>query len=94
METINKVDKVDKNKTVTLTLPVNPPKGLLVSMAMRMDHSFGLEQQEMIGFKVGLSKNEKIQLLKDMRRVYEEIIGTGFYKGNSEEKYASMFLED
>lgn len=53
-----------------------PPEGLLVSMAMRQRHDFGL-----------LSEEEQRFLLAGMRKAYEEISGEGFYSAEREGEY-------
>jgi hypothetical protein len=54
--------------------------GLLVSMAMRYRHDFGL-----------LSDNQKRSVLSQMRQIYEEVAGIGFYSPERESHYAAMY---
>ena len=70
-------------------LPEEPPIGLLESMATCLDHSFGLWEsyseypEDHIMHK---SKRERDNMLNDMRKLYDEVIGQGYYKwGNQKE---------
>lgn len=55
-------------------------KGLLVSMAMRANHGFGL-----------LGDREKEYYIGEARRAWEEISGAGFYRPEREAEYAAMW---
>lgn len=55
-----------------------PPAGLLVSMAMRLNHGFGGDD----------ARSQQVQLT-DMRRCWEEVTGRGFYKSELEATYLS-----
>lgn len=62
-------------------LPKEPPRELLVSMAMRLRHDFGMDRIEMFpGHYMGLSPEERREILVDMERLYEEVAGHGFYR--------------
>ena len=52
-----------------VVVEVNPPEGLLRSMAMRLRHDFGL-----------LPEDQQKVILGDMRKLHEEVVGKGFYK--------------
>jgi len=52
-----------------VTIPIVPPEALIDSMCLRFDHSFGL-----------MDENQKQVLRSDMRKVYEEITGVGFFQ--------------
>lgn len=52
-----------------VTIPIEPTDALLASMAMRLDHSFGLMDEE-----------SRKSLMSSMRQLHEEVVGTGFYK--------------
>lgn len=56
-----------------------PDPALLVSMAMRVDHGFGL-----------LEERAREVALDDMRKVHEEVVGTGYYRADVRERYAPM----
>jgi hypothetical protein len=60
-------------------LPREPTDGLLVSMALRLNHGFVLDSEQ----------SRKIQV-SSMRQVYEEISGEGFYKVEREQDYKAM----
>lgn len=53
----------------TVTVPLEPSDKLLSSMATRMRHDFGL-----------LDEATQRVILSDMRKVYEEVVGTDFYR--------------
>lgn len=62
-------------------LPAKPPRELLVSMAMRLDHAFGVDRHEAFpGCWVGYTPEERAIKLLDMERLYEEVAGLGFYR--------------
>lgn len=62
-----------------LTSPEEPDQALLVSMAVCLDHGFGmatLERQE--------------SRLRDMRKLWDEVMGRGYYSPENRERYAAM----
>ena len=59
-----------------IQVPKDPPEALLVSMAYRYRHDFGLESD---GF-TGVTPGERTMILLTMRQLYEEATGQGFYK--------------
>jgi len=59
--------------------PREPSDGLLVSMAMRNDHGFGL-----------LSESAKASALIPMRQIHEEVVGIGFYRHDRDPKYKAI----
>lgn len=73
-------------------IPVDPPDGLLKSMALRYNHAFGLSNgmsdEEIletrkifpISGKQYLTSTEKSAILSTMRQLHEEVVGKGFYK--------------
>lgn len=71
------------------TLPKEPSLGLLMSMAIRTDHGLGVpgcyDQ-----FEAGSHRRRLDVALADMKKVYEEIIGQGFYKPERESEYAAL----
>lgn len=73
-------------------VPVKPPIGLLVSIAMRLDHSFGMNMPTLTkdGF-VNETDEEWYQrqrvLITDAGRAYDEIVGEGFYAPDKEQWY-------
>lgn len=56
-----------------------PERELLVSMAVRLDHGFGLRDEEW-----------QAATLRDMRKVWEEVMGRGFYSPERKAFYSSM----
>lgn len=66
----NAFDAFDMVGNTNLVLvEINPPDGLLRSMAMRLRHDFGL-----------LPEDHQKVILDDMRKLHEEVVGKGFYK--------------
>jgi hypothetical protein len=62
-----------------MALPKEPPMELLVSMAMRVNHGFGLDD----------ARSQEVQI-SDMRKVYEEVSGHGFYSEEVKGRYSAM----
>lgn len=65
--------------TSHVMVPVEPHLGVLVSMAVCLDHGFGLlppEQQE--------------STLHDMRKLYDEVVGKGYYSHERDGFYQSF----
>lgn len=60
-----------------------PDVALLISMAMRHDHGFGL-----------LSKETQRRRLVDMARLWEEVAGKGFYHPDRASYYMSQLAKD
>lgn len=70
-----------QNLLAPTLLPEKPPHELLVSMAMRLDHSFGLDRHEVLpGYHQGYTPEQRAAVLVDMARLYEEVSGRGFYR--------------
>lgn len=63
----------------TETHHVEPDQALLVSMAMRYNHSFGL-----------MDEHQQGNVLILMRQLWEEVVGAGFYKPEKRDMYNSM----
>ena len=72
-----------------VTIPTTPPDGLLMSMALRTDHALGCPGYY-DQFEEGLHAKKLRAALDDMRRVYEEIVGGGFYSADQEAYYQAM----
>jgi predicted nucleic acid-binding protein len=66
----------------TITIPVEPDRALLASMAMRYRHDFGL-----------LDKRAQESLISTMRQIHEEVVGKGFYSPQQRERYMRMLGE-
>lgn len=61
-------------------LPKDPPPGLLNSMAMRLRHDFGIDADDNSPMSSGFTEQEREVILNDMRKLYEEVSGHGFFK--------------
>ena len=57
-----------------------PPPGLLMSMAIRWDHALGLDGYYDQFGKPGDHKLKLESTLRDMRRLWEEVTGRGFFQ--------------
>ncbi|WP_414539954.1 hypothetical protein [Stenotrophomonas forensis] len=62
-----------------LTPPEEPDHALLVSMAMCLDQGFGLLRPE----------QQKSQL-REMRKLWDEVMGRGYYSPDNRERYVAM----
>ena len=78
-------------------VPVEPSPGLLASMAMRNDHSFGMPRQTLPGemniFTFGYTQEMREVAMRDMAKLYEEVVGTGFYSPEREDRYVKVAKE-
>lgn len=75
-----------------INIPVTPPLGLLESMAMRLNHAYGISKgltdEQIEGLRNSnpiychtlLTSREREALLTEMRQIHEEVVGKGFYK--------------
>ncbi|MBO1748943.1 hypothetical protein [Stenotrophomonas indicatrix] len=64
---------------LALTPPEEPDQALLVSMAMLVYHGFGL-----------LTPEQKQFQLREMRKLWDEVMGRGYYSPDNRERYAAM----
>ncbi|WP_445978284.1 hypothetical protein ACUVWM_18685 [Stenotrophomonas muris] len=62
-----------------LTPPNEPDQALLVSMAMLVYHGFGL-----------LTPEQKQSQLREMRKLWDEVMGRGFYSPDNRERYVAI----
>jgi hypothetical protein len=74
-------------------VPVKPSPGLLVSMATRYAHDFGLDadadEANPSSFQMGYTSDQRAGLLCIMGQLHQEVVGTGFYSEDREESYAT-----
>lgn len=61
-------------------LPKDPPPGLLWSMALRLRHDFGIDADDTSPMACGFTPEEREAMLRDMRRLYDEVAGSGFFQ--------------
>ena len=66
-----------------VSVPVEPDRALLASMAMRYRHDFGL-----------LDKQTQESIMTTMMQLHEEVIGKGFYSPQQRERYMKMIGEE
>lgn len=73
----------DTRKPEYIMVPIEPPPGLIDSMCMRWRHDFGMvlpdDYRSTWGVTSGMTEAERNSLRADMRKVYEEVVGTGFW---------------
>ena len=62
-----------------LTPPDDPDQALLVSMAMCLRHGFGLDSPE-----------QQQSQLREMRKLWDEVMGRGYYSPDNRERYVAM----
>ena len=81
-------------KADEVIVPVEPSRELLMSMALRLDHGLGCPgyyDQPIFGSGVGVTHAQRLEsALSDMRKVYEEVTGQGFYSPANAERYSAM----
>lgn len=68
-----------REAAAALTPPEEPDQALLVSMAMCLDHGFGMAAPE-----------QQQSRLRDMRKLWEEVAGRGYYSPDNRERYVAM----
>ncbi len=70
----------------TITIPTEPPRALLISMAMRLHHDWGMDAWVQAGTGQrhplcgGFTDAEREVVLVEMAQLYEEVVGRGFYR--------------
>ncbi len=69
----------------TITIPIVPPRALLVSMATRRRHDYGIDRPTQPDgsdtlIACGMTPQEREILLIEMAQLYEEVVGLGFFK--------------
>lgn len=72
-------DAPEETPGPAIVLPKEPPRGLLISMALRTRHDFGL-----------LPEAEQERLIQSMRPLYEEVSGHGFWHPDKAGFYDSL----
>lgn len=78
----------ETERYVPISLPKEPPPGLLMSMAIRYDHALGCPgYYDMLG--EGMHQKRLAGTLTTMRQLYEEVSGNGFYRPALEAEYAN-----
>jgi len=68
----------------------NPSRALKISMAMRLDHGFGIPNIDLSTMQPETEEQHKRRqevLLQDIDRMFEEISGNGFYSPEQEAWY-------
>lgn len=76
-------------------LPVQPSKGLLMSMAIRNDHGFGVpgyyDTINNLTPGAGTHDERLKRALDSMRQLYAEVVGEGFYSPEREVHYNEIY---
>lgn len=87
-----------KEREGKVLIPAEPSDGLLMSMAIRNNHALGCPgyyDQKVLGRGYeGVSHARMVECaISEMRKLHEEVIGTGFYSPEKEAEYAAMSKE-
>ncbi|SDJ39265.1 hypothetical protein SAMN05216605_12838 [Pseudomonas abietaniphila] len=89
-----------KEREGKVLVSLQPSPGLLMSMAIRNDHALGCPgyyDQTIMGRKRGYEGVSHARMLEcaltEMRKLYEEVVGAGFYSPEKEAGYVAMSKE-
>ena len=87
-----------KEREGKVLVPVEPSAGLLMSMAIRIDHALGCpgyyDQKGLGRPNNGVSHARMLECaLGNMRKLHEEVVGAGFYSVDKEADYLAMAQE-
>lgn len=77
----------------SVMVPKEPSEGVLASMAIRYDHGLGVPgyyDQPVFGAENGGHKRRMESTVSTMRKLYEEVVGAGFYSREREEEYVAL----
>lgn len=77
---LSKIETLCEQMLTEPRLPKEPPEGLLRSMALRIRHDFNLEKLDGDPSSSGTTFAVRQAIISDMRRLYDEIRGYGFYR--------------
>ena len=74
-----------------ILVPINPPEGLLMSMAIRYDHGLGWPgYYDQYPKWEGCTHSRMVEsTLTTMSQLYEEVVGKGFYSVDRDTEYAT-----
>jgi hypothetical protein len=79
-----------------VAVPMEPSRGLLVSMAIRTDHGLGVPghydaMNRMLGKTDGVTHAQRFEnTIGRMRQLHEEVVGAGFYRPEREADYVAI----
>lgn len=77
-----------------VVLPREPKPGLLMSMAMRFDHALAMPGYYDVKMFGTVTHAQRLQAtLSQMRQLYEEASGNGFYRPELEDDYVNRMRE-
>nr|WP_319527780.1 ead/Ea22-like family protein [Pseudomonas laurentiana] len=98
LELLAENEALRKEREGMVLVPEAPSEGLLMSMAIRQDHGLGVpgyyDQPLMQRANHGVSHARMVECaLSDMRKLHEEVVGSGFYSPGKESDYAAMAKE-
>ena len=71
-------------------VPVEATEGLLISMALRMDHAFGMPDMGAFEYRKPNIRAWQDARLAELRKAHEEVVGAGFYSPEREADYVAM----
>ena len=83
-----------RTTTGMVLVPVKPTPGKLMSMAIRYDHALGCpgyyDNPAFGESRIGAHASRLESVMKTMKQLCEEVVGTGFYSVEKEDEYAAM----
>jgi hypothetical protein len=74
--------------------PEQPSRGLLMSMAIRLDHGLGVPgyyDQDIFGSNAPTHQQRLDAAITTARQMWEEVVGRGFYRPEKDAEYAARF---
>lgn len=80
----------DEGKVLIRIVPSN---GLLVSMAMRADHSFGMDKIEGSIIACGYTNEERLETLEEMRLIYKTVVSMCYTRNNLYPLLTKYYIE-
>lgn len=80
-------------KSGYVVVPKEPPRGLLISMAIRDNHAFLVTPHTFENGIItsGVNPEHRESVLSSMRQLYEEVVGTGFWSHERDAGYVESF---
>jgi hypothetical protein len=72
---------IDTHPAAPMGVPAEPDQALLASMAICLRHDFGL-----------LDAKQQSSMLNDMRKLWDEVVGRGYYRPENRERYLAFLV--
>ena len=93
LEFVLEIDALLSQPEPTMSAEQIPSDGLLMSIAMRLDHAAGMPgyyDNPLLAGKPGDHARRLQSLLADARRAWEEVVGKGFWSAERNADYEAM----